>query len=180
MDGWADQHQPLIAGLIGFTGVIVTLFVNAWLARRQETSRLARQAVALRKSLLEELKLLLEVVKDRIDTIAKSEGTHPDGGILIPTDTTTAIFDASLAHIGLLDDHEISLVLRAYIPLKELPTRLRLIESRYHPDARKVEYGGVEINYAYIGSDAFSVVRELHSASLGEVEAAIGALEHRA
>jgi len=56
---------------------------------------------------------------------------------------------------------------------------LRLIESRYHPDARKVEYGGVEINYAYIGSDAFSVVRELHSASSREIKSAIDALEHK-
>jgi hypothetical protein len=65
------QFQTLIVGGLGFLGVMATLAMNAYLARRQHTRQIRHEANALRIALRAELEMLREAFQDRIATSQK-------------------------------------------------------------------------------------------------------------
>jgi hypothetical protein len=127
-----------------------TIATNAWLARRQHDRQIRHDASALRVALRAELGILREAFRDRIVTIAEAQ---PDRsrGVLIPLDTMTDVYVRSIDRIGLL-----SAVLRAYILVRQMPERLRLI-AREHSTEEERERG-----FALIGGDYFEAIRQMH------------------
>ena len=49
------KYQTLIGASLGFTGVIITLFTNAWLSRRAAAGRRRQESVALLAAFYAEL-----------------------------------------------------------------------------------------------------------------------------
>jgi hypothetical protein len=53
-----ERFQTLVVGITGFAGVIASLVVNAWLARRQQAQRVEHERDVLRTALRAELGVL--------------------------------------------------------------------------------------------------------------------------
>lgn len=135
IDGYAalkDFVVPLSIGLMGFGGVAFTIYYNAKLAREQLSSETAHAARSTRAALIVELESNLKTFQHDIQTAHLGEA-----GILIPASTKTAMFDAHVNRLGLLELDEVRAVLEAYERLKEHPQRATLavlLETGQEPE----------------------------------------------
>jgi hypothetical protein len=96
-----QKFQTGIVGLLGFTGVILTLFTNAWIARRQARDTRNHERETLARALLAELSSHRRSIARNVEEVTKraEEGT---GSLLAPAITNTLLFDASVARFGLV------------------------------------------------------------------------------
>jgi len=164
---WLDNHQTLIAGALGFVGVIITLIVNSALDRRQRGRERAARSDALRRALAEELRLFEDVLKDRLDMIAEAE-RDSSGGLLVPLTHTTDIFDNSVDSLGLLRSDQVAAVLRAYLYVRQMPEKLSLFSRTHDPRGERP--------LVHVGSEHFRALKAIHENIRKEVSAARRAL----
>lgn len=82
----------------------------------------------------------------------------------------TDVYERSIDRIGLLSIGQISVVLRAYILVRQMPERLRLL-AREHGTEEERDRG-----FAHIGSEYFEAVWHMHENSLNDIDVAISAL----
>jgi hypothetical protein len=164
------QYQTLIVGGLGFLGVMATLAFNAWLARRQHFRQIRHDANALRVALRAELEILRDAFRDRIATIGEAQPSHKS--ILVPLDTMTDVYGRLIDRIGLLSGHEIRPVLRAYILVRQMPERLRLLAQQQGTEIERAR------GFAEFGGDLFSAVRQMHGNYLTDIEHALSVISH--
>jgi hypothetical protein len=90
-------YQTLIAGIVGFSGVIITLLVNAHLVRAHETRKEKRETDALRKALMEELNVQRDALKRTEEGGAEllSRPSEPDSSGLVPLYRFSDVFNMS-------------------------------------------------------------------------------------
>ena len=121
------RELPAFAGaLLGFAGVIITLIVNAYLARRQERGREAREAQALRIALIEELRIQKEALENFAQPAADAaDATHT----AVPLHRYEDVFTSVTPNLGILNRSEVAAVFQAYLPLRSLAWKLRLLEQ---------------------------------------------------
>ena len=182
MAGFIKNYQTLIVGILGFIGVIATLVINAWLERKTERRRIEHQTRILRTALIEEMKVqrdaLLHAAEGSKNAKNTSDGAKQDA--LTPLQRWADIFDNSLDRLGLLTSEEVAAVLDAYLPLKELTSKVRLLELRIPPNQRRVEYGeGPPEGYALVGHKDVEVLAGLHSMYVPAFDKAIQMLGAR-
>ncbi len=121
-----EKFQTLVVGFIGFAGVIITLLVNAWTARRQRRYEIDHERGTLRVALIEEL----SIIRDSMQKNAKNlrEGDRLAGGdSLMPTDPMEDAYHAFLPRIGLLTKDEVGRVMKAYLSLRTFNGKLFII-----------------------------------------------------
>jgi hypothetical protein len=161
-----QEYQTLIVGLLGFTGVIITLRMNARLNREQHTRQIEHERTALKAALSTELSIIRDTFRDRIEMIGDPPGTQ---GMWVPLGTMTDVYSRAIDKIGLLTRDQVNLVLRAYLLIQAVPDRLRLMQGMHEiqPGAR----------YLWIGSNHAGDVRRMHENFLGDIEGAIAALQ---
>ena len=135
-------YQTLVVGILGFCGVMVTLAFNAKLARRADERRIAHEARVLRTALVEEMKVQRDALMHASNTSKKPDEPRNFGrqDALTPLRRWSDIFEKSIDKLGLLQPEEFAAVLDAYLPLKELTSKIWLLETRVPPDQRRVEY----------------------------------------
>jgi hypothetical protein len=179
MTEFLKSYQSLIVGIIGFGGVIATLVANASIARRNEAYRAAREREALRNALVEELKIIKNIFRERMENFAEDQRRAKQAGELVPARFATDVFAKSIDRLGLLYPEEIRAVLGAYIPLAELGSRLRLLESRTPLEERQVEFGLPSADYVYIGKAELPALLGLHETFSKPVTMALNVLESR-
>lgn len=119
-----EKYQTSIIGALGFIGVIITIVVNAKLARNQHERELSLEAAAIRTTLIVELTNLKNSYEDRVRT----SGKH-GGSILIPKYVSDKAYCQLLPRLGLLTPKELELVMTAYQLAGELPIRLGLLSN---------------------------------------------------
>jgi len=180
MSGFIQTYQTLIVGILGFLGVIVTLAFNAWLARKAEQRKIDHETGILRTALIEEMKVQCDALLHASEGSAKAK--EPSNlerqDALTPLQRWTDIFDSSIDKLGLLTSDEVAAVLDAYLPLKELTSKIRLLELRVPPDQRRVEYGdGPPQGYALVGNQDVLTLEQLHSIYVPAFDKAIQALQ---
>jgi hypothetical protein len=183
MVAFVKAYQTLIVGLVGFLGVMATLAVNAWLARRAESRKIAHDARVLRTALIEEMKVERRALVHGSDTSKKatSKKASPDEiidterySVLTPLRRYTDIFDQSIDKLGLLTSDEVAAVLDAYLPLKELTGKIRLLEQRIPRHLRRVEYGeGPPEEYARVAHEDLAVLADLYLIYVPQFDKAI-------
>ena len=117
---WLTQHQTWIVGIVGFTGVILTLIVNANLARAQFVRSSLHQANVMRRAMLADLRSVASSLQLRIEH-AKRTDHKPGSKFLAPTKERLEIYDHSIVNIGLLTSAEVSAVITAYGWIRTLP-----------------------------------------------------------
>lgn len=124
------SYQQLIVGLIGFTGVIVTLLVNAKLARLQVDRTNAHNARALRVALKAELEIIKSAFEDRISKLRQDNNK----GGLIPAKQITRVYNTSIEKIGLLEKSEVEKIMHVYLLVDDLANRLVLLTEGFTLD----------------------------------------------
>jgi hypothetical protein len=160
------EYQTLIVGVLGFTGVIITLITNARLNRKQHTRQIEHERTALKAALSTELSIILDAFRDRIEMIGDPPATQ---GTWLPLDTMTDVYSRTMDKIGLLSREQVNLVLRAYLLIRAVPDRLRLMEGSH-----EIQPGA---GYLWISSKHVGDARRMHENFLGDIERAIAALE---
>jgi hypothetical protein len=110
------------------------------------------------------------------DTSKRAEEPSPSRppDALTPLRRWTDIFEKSIDKLGLLNPEEVAAVLDAYLPLKELTSKIRLLELRIPPDQRRVEYGEAPPrDYALVAHEDVKFLGELHSIYIPAFDKAI-------
>ena len=141
---WSDEYlATVVASLVGFLGVVLTLLWNAYLSRRaqhsqweNERSRIEsdqrHERLALRTALLSELRVAREHTRRTLATYeevkAPADG-KPSRGAVVPISDFDQIFRASLPRIGLLSASEVDKVVAAYAKLRARHAALRTLHS---------------------------------------------------
>ena len=165
-----ERFQTSVVGVLGFTGVILTMIVNAKTQRGLQAAQRQHDVRSLRTALLVELKENARMYEDRISTLSESDGTHH---ALMPSRVTNSIFQSSLSDLGLLSAEEIESVLRAYLLLEEMPYRLRLLVGTNN-------VGGYNDEFIRIDANRQHDAKRVHEALLPSLREAVAALERNA
>jgi hypothetical protein len=152
MTAFLRTYQTLIVGVLGFSGVILTLAINAWLARCADRRKIAHEANVLRTAIIEEMKIQRSALVNSEETLKQQvdlKKTSPT--VLIPLQRFTEIFDKSIDKLGLLTSDEVAAILDAYLTLRQLTPKMRILEQRVPPHDRGVEYGQAPVaDYAQV------------------------------
>lgn len=98
-----EDYQTLISGSVGFIGIIITLFINARLARKARVEEIAHEQNALRTALAAEITIYLESLAKNINKGVPSAGSP----ILVPILDTNEIYALSREKLGLLTEIEV-------------------------------------------------------------------------
>jgi hypothetical protein len=165
--GVFDKYQTFIAGIIGFIGVIFTIYYNAKQARLQHTRELNHKKLAVRTALIEELTLILSSYQERIETLTLEKCKN---SVLIPTNVPNQAYMQLISEIGILDLSEIKLVMTAYQLAIELPVRLNLMVTSSELEPEKMGY--IKIDNSQILN-----IAQLHKNFVPSFESAINALK---
>jgi hypothetical protein len=124
-----QEFQTLIAGTIGFAGVIFTLWLNARHAREQRQEERHHECQTLRVALVEELGINREwMVRNTEEIIKNSVNDLPEeGGYFVPADPMDDAYRTFTNRIGLLSQAEVREVMFAYLSLRTYYAKLFLI-----------------------------------------------------
>ena len=131
-----QEHQTLTVGIIGFVGVIFTLWFNARQARAQRREERHHECQTLRAALIAEPKINKESLEANIDKI---DDTRETGGYFVPTDPMNDAYRAFTDRIGLLSEAEVGKVMYVYLTLQTYHATLFLIGVPPHTGGRYVE-----------------------------------------
>jgi len=155
------EWQTAISAGVGFFGLILTLLVNAWLARRVENRKRRHDRLALRTVFRSELGSLRDQAIGIIEEATKQlEKDNHTTALAIKARLTTVIYDKHIDKIGILTQKEIDEILEAYLFLTTAGDRFLLLGRKvnltqnppedwieFHPDqtrARRIIKGNME------------------------------------
>lgn len=164
---WFEKYQTFIAGLIGFSGVVITIIYNSKLAREQLNRQRISESISIRVTLIEELKLAMESYSGNIESLSDENNTHQMAYLY------AGVYDQAYKNLvskfGLLSSTEIKATMLAYQLISELPKRLRHIEYK-DMSRHKEEYIAIEQN-------KFKYTSEVYDSMLTPIIKAICELE---
>ncbi len=121
-----ETFQNLLVGAVGFAGVIITLLVNAKIARDRRRDERDHERATLRTALAEELNINRESLQGNLNSLRE---LPPDGKkeTFVPTDPMDDAYRSFVPKIGLLTETEVHRVMNAYLYLRTYTARLFLI-----------------------------------------------------
>jgi len=144
-----QQYQTSVVGVIGFAGVILTLIVNAWIARSNLRVGQADQLRTLKVALTEELK----VIKTGYEEGERSFQNVPANmSCAVPTDRMNRLFLTHLKEIGSLSPEVLEKVLGAYLSHDQARTQLTLLAT---PESRNDTFLTIPANRCQTGADMY-------------------------
>lgn len=161
-------YQTIFVGLLGFSGVIITMLANAKIQRIQYERSLGHEARSLRVALKSELIASRDAYKNRIDQF-KEDGEFKTA--LIPNKSIDKIFNELLTKIGVLTEPEVEKVLRAYALMSELPYRVRILVGTDN-------VGGYNDEFIRVNEEYQKAVQGIHEAVLPVIIEAISSIEY--
>lgn len=169
MINFLKEFQTLVVGLIGFSGVIITMIVNSRIQRDLQKTQRDHESKSLRVALLTELKENVRVYEDRIKQISEpNENLH----VLIQNSTVNKIYQTFLPKLGLLSIEEAESVHRAYLLLEEMPYRLRILVGMNF-------IGGLNNEFIRIDESRQKIAGEIHRALLPSIRNAVNVLDKK-
>jgi len=125
---WLQQFQGTVIGLVGFAGVIATLFMNDLIARRQHAAAVMHERHSLRTALIEELQVLRSMYDGNARTCLKAQEKIPNppprAAFDVPVYDMTDIYDRSTPRLGILSSPELGKVMRAYMMHRQVRHRI--------------------------------------------------------
>ena len=133
----AKDFQTLLVGVIGFSGVIITLQKNSRLSREQHERGIKHDREVLKTALCAELKLNLKSFSDKAIALEKGQ---EESDAFYPTEVNTKIYQRFIEKLGLLSTEEVAAVINAYALIEEAPMRLRLLSSGHDSSYDKTGY----------------------------------------
>ncbi len=157
---WLTTATPFI----GFVGVIVTLTVNAWLARRARAAELRARQAAFVSAVLAELEIVRESFAGVVADISRPQGS----GALLPTQKYTFVFDEMVAQLGVLPKENVKAVVYAYMCIAAYYQNLMLVCGEPKTFGDKT--------FVHVGPDLLPRVAEAVQNLMLTIDKAIGAL----
>lgn len=161
------KFQTIVVGLLGFTGVIITMVVNAKTQQGLQSRQREHDVKSVRVAILTELKANVEMYESRIKDFSDSDGSHY---ALIQSMVVNKIYQTLLPKIGILSVKEVEMVHFAYMLLEEMPYRLRLLVG-----ANSV--GELNNEFIRIDADKQKHAGEIHKAFLPSIRNAVCVLK---
>ena len=99
-----ETYQTFVTGLLGFSGVIIAMVVNARTQRKLQLQRIEHDKRSLRVALKSELQVNSKSFEQRINDFNEPGN---EGDALIPNKTTDGVYRTLLDQIGLLTEEEV-------------------------------------------------------------------------
>lgn len=161
-----QKYQILAAGIVGFTGVIITILMNSKISRDQHLRDVKHKANSLRTALFTELSLLADSYRLRIEQLNDMDGRSA----LINEYNSNRVYSEMLPQLGLLSKLEIEKVMTAHQLNNELPFRLGLYTGDLELSQQQ--------KYVRVTEDKAKVVAQVHSEFLKVIDAALNELEN--
>lgn len=116
-------YQNLLVGIVGFAGVMITLWYGAKSARGQRKEELNQECVAISVALVAELEINLNALEEGIRRIKESS----DDAIQISTESMDEAYTSFLSRIGLLSQDKVRRTMKAYLSIRTYHAHLQLI-----------------------------------------------------
>ena len=160
---WLETYQTIA---VGFVGVIVTISLNAKIARDERRAERDHERDTLRVALRAELKINRFSLTENMKTL-REHSSDTEGGAFIPTDLMNHAYQAIVPRIGLLSGDEVSKAMEAYLTLETVNAKLFLLGVPVPTSPRHVE----------VPSNYLKAIAQMQESVVPLVEAAIEALE---
>jgi len=123
-----ERFQTVIVGTLGFAGVIVTLFVNAYISRRQSREAREHEGDTIRQALLAELRSARLSAKGSAESLREG-GATGDSPLHVNAEWETPVFDGVIPRLGLLGGEQTARVVDAYMSLRQFDRALALFSA---------------------------------------------------
>ncbi len=163
---WLETYQTLAVGFAGFAGVIVTLWINAKIARDERRDERHHERDTLRVALIAELKINRRTLTENTNTL-RENSSDPEGKAFIPTDPMNHAYQTLVPKIGLLSEDEVSKAMEAYLTLETLNAKLFLLGVPVPTSPRHVDVPGANLQ----------MLAQMQESVVPLVDVAIDALE---
>jgi hypothetical protein len=164
---YLKTYQILVSGIVGFTGVVLTMLANAYFQRAQHKRAIRHEKQSLRTALKAELNSNKQAYEYRIEQFNEPSG-HDHA--LMQNKVQDNVYDTLLAKIGILEPGEITVIIEAYQLIGETPYRIRILVGT---DA----VGGLDNEYIRIKSEHKDTVKKIHESLLPTILAAIESID---
>ena len=164
---YLKTYQILVAGIVGFTGVVFTMLANAYLQRDQHKRAIEHEKQALRSALKAELNTNKKAYEHRIEQFNEPDG---EKHALIQNRVQDNVYHTLLEKIGILEPGEIKAIIEAYQLIFEIPYRIRILVGT---DA----IGGFENEYIRLKPEHIDTVKRIHEALLPTILAAMQSID---
>jgi len=161
-----EKYQTFIVGILGFGGVIFTIYMNARLSRVQHERQVAHDREALRTAISSELGLIRKILSGRCEQV---DGNDEVSSAFYPEHISTEVYDHIMGNIGLLSQREIEAVIEAYALVNDLPIRLQLLSTDHDSSFDRP-------GYIYIDAKHAKTAIGIHKSFLPKIEQAIQTL----
>ncbi|MDE4303657.1 hypothetical protein PXK30_09430 [Phaeobacter gallaeciensis] len=125
---FVETFQTLIAGGLGFGGVILTILASAKSTRQQEADRLKQRAASLSSALREELEIIVSVLERNAEAFSNIS-TDSDNGFFVPIDELNSVYRANLASLAELPPGDVKLIVEANLKLAGYERRMGLASA---------------------------------------------------
>jgi len=164
-----EKYQTFFTGLLGFTGVVITMVVNARLQRSAQSRKLAHEARTLRVALRAELDANRKAFEGRIQQLdERSDFSHA----LVPNQPINQIYTSHLDKLGLLSDDEIEKVIKAYLLVSDLFFRMRILVGTDNVI-------GINNEIIRLDQERRSIASGMHKSFLPDIKKAIKAIDEK-
>ena len=158
------EFQSLFVGIIGFGGVMLTIWLNASQARKQRQDERQHNRATLRTALIAELKIHRNSIDENRD---RNDGISESTGYVVPTDPMDDVYRAFTPRIGLLSREEVRKVLLAYLSIRAYHAKLFLIGVPFQTGDRNIHIPSKNGSYLFAMQEGLT----------GPIEMAIEELE---
>jgi hypothetical protein len=162
-----EKYQTFIVGILGFGGVMFTIYMNARLSRVQHNLQINHEREALRTAIYSELELIRKMFEGRCDMAQEKGGLQ---SAFYPEHISNQVYLQFINRIGLLSASEIEAVMEAYALVSDLPIRLQLLSTDHDPSFDRP-------GYIYIDSEYAETAIGIHKSFLPKIELAIKKLK---
>jgi hypothetical protein len=149
---FVKDFQTIIVGLIGFSGVVITLRMNAQLSQKQHERVVKHDREVLKTALCAELELIRKSFSDKASSV---EENAEERDTYYLSESRTDIYQNFVGKLGLLSAEEVSSVVEAYTLIDEASTRLRLLSSGHDPSYDKPGYIFIRANHSNTASGIY-------------------------
>ena len=160
MSNWANllkEYQTGTSALVGFAGVIVTLVVNAWLARRARRQERQHEAEVLRRAIVSEFASILEELRKRLRGFDDGAASERQNLYLeLDVDGLSQVYRSQLPNLGLLTARQAEMTVDIHTHMRTLPRTIDALLRIAPPD-----HSG-DVPYISPKSATYGTMRKLH------------------
>lgn len=154
------EFQTALVGIVGFAGVILTLFVNAKAVRKQHELELESRRTNVKKVVHADIKAMQDIVRRNLE----HSGPDPGGSTAVPR-ISRVMTDTLLADLGLLNEAELEAAHKGLMALNDLQRKLVLVAYQVSDD------------FVYVDAAGYELVLAAYRGALPTLEAAVETLE---